>query len=132
MLYGCYLAFGMSTLWGFGSMAVSLLVTVVALTLFLRSKTAKQMVLDSPILREAKAPAQNLGALMDQEGVTLTQLRPSGIALFGEMRVDVVADNELVGSGARIRVVEIEGPRVVVEEIEGESALIDAPDLSDV
>ncbi len=132
MVYGCYLAFGLSTLWGVGSVGFSLMVTVAAMAFFLRSKTAKRMVLDSPALRNAKAPSQDLEVLVGKEGVTLTQLRPSGIALIDEVRVDVVADNELVGSGARIRVVEIEGTRVVVEEIEGESALIEAPDLADL
>jgi membrane-bound serine protease (ClpP class) len=50
-------------------------------------------------------------------GVAVTPLRPSGKAQFGGRFIDVIADGDYVPPGGRIRVVEIEGPRVVVKEV---------------
>ena len=53
-------------------------------------------------------------SLEGQEGVALTTLRPSGTARFGERRVDVVADGEIVEKDTRIKVVGVRGNQVVV------------------
>ena len=53
--------------------------------------------------------------LTGREGVAITPLHPSGSARFGEERVDVVADGEYIETGARVRVAEVHGNRVVVE-----------------
>lgn len=50
------------------------------------------------------------------EGVAKSMLRPTGNAEFsGDMVVDVVTRGEFVEPGTRIRVIEIEGSRIVVE-----------------
>lgn len=48
------------------------------------------------------------------EGEALTVLRPSGTALVGGRRISVVTSGEWVERGARLRVVRVEGNRVVV------------------
>jgi membrane-bound serine protease (ClpP class) len=55
--------------------------------------------------------------LMGREGVTLTTLRPAGVARLGEERVDVVAESGFIEKDLAIRVVEVEGARVVVRKI---------------
>jgi len=50
-------------------------------------------------------------------GVTITQLRPSGTAFINGKRVDVVTEGALIEQGASIRVVAVEGLRVVVREV---------------
>ena len=54
-----------------------------------------------------------LGAI----GVAVTPLRPAGKAQFGEQFLDVIAEGDYVSPGGRVRVVEIEGMRIVVKEI---------------
>ncbi len=56
--------------------------------------------------------------LLDQAGVALTPLRPSGAALIGGHRVDVVTEGPMVERGSPVRVVAIEGMRVVVRKTE--------------
>jgi membrane-bound serine protease (ClpP class) len=56
--------------------------------------------------------------LLDRIGVAQTNLRPSGIALINGQRVDVVTEGPMVERGASVRVVAVEGMRVVVREIE--------------
>jgi membrane-bound serine protease (ClpP class) len=52
------------------------------------------------------------------EGVSYTALRPSGTALINDERVDVITDGEFLDKGVPIRVVMIEGNRIVVSRRE--------------
>ncbi|MBL0871034.1 MAG: hypothetical protein IBJ18_10710 [Phycisphaerales bacterium] len=51
-----------------------------------------------------------------QEGEAMTPLRPSGRVRIGEEVVDVVADSGFIAAGVRVRVLRLEGMRVVVEK----------------
>jgi len=55
--------------------------------------------------------------LIGKEGISLTDLRPSGTAMFGGKRYDVVADNEYINHNCKIKVMSVEGMRIVVAEI---------------
>jgi len=52
--------------------------------------------------------------LLNQIGETLTPLRPGGTARFGDDRIDVVSDGTPVDAGKAVRVVSVEGHRIVV------------------
>lgn len=52
--------------------------------------------------------------LLHQTGTAFTQLRPSGTAIINDRRVDVVTEGALIEKGTPIKVVAIEGMRVVV------------------
>jgi membrane-bound serine protease (ClpP class) len=56
--------------------------------------------------------------LMGQEGITVTVLRPIGIAKIGEKRVDVTSENTMVPQNTRVKVIKVEGNRIVVEPIQ--------------
>lgn len=60
---------------------------------------------------------QRLKELVGHEGVAITPLRPSGTALINDSRVDVVAEGAFIPAGAKVKVLYVEGMRVVVEEI---------------
>lgn len=55
--------------------------------------------------------------LLHQTGTALTVLRPSGTALINGKRVDVVTEGALIERGTPIKVVAIEGLRVVVRTV---------------
>lgn len=57
-----------------------------------------------------------LTELIGKEGVAVSDLRPSGIAEIEKRRTDVITGGEMIEKGARIRVVEVGGNRVIVEE----------------
>jgi len=57
------------------------------------------------------------GELVGREGEAATDLRPSGVGLFDDERIDVVSESEWIPQGARIRVVASEGYRHVVRGI---------------
>lgn len=50
------------------------------------------------------------------EGVTLTPLRPAGSARIGERRIDVISEGEFIAAGVPVKVVLVEGSRVVVRK----------------
>ncbi len=56
--------------------------------------------------------------LIGAEGVSLTDLRPSGTARIFDERLDVVSDTGFVPKGARVRVIRSEGYRHVVEAVD--------------
>jgi len=55
--------------------------------------------------------------MVGKKGNALTDLRPAGTAEIDGKRVDVVTDSEFIEKGSKIEVVEVEGIRVVVREI---------------
>jgi membrane-bound serine protease (ClpP class) len=52
--------------------------------------------------------------LSGAEGIAESVLRPSGVARLAGRRVDVVSRGEMIEAGEKVRVIEIEGNRVVV------------------
>lgn len=55
--------------------------------------------------------------LLHQTGTALSRLRPSGMALINGRRVDVVTEGPFIERGTPIKVVAVEGMRVVVRAI---------------
>ena len=55
--------------------------------------------------------------LLNGTGVALTQLRPSGVAKIDGQRVDVITEGGLIERGKAVKVVAVEGSRIVVREI---------------
>jgi membrane-bound serine protease (ClpP class) len=56
--------------------------------------------------------------LLGQEGVTITQLRPSGFAKFGDRKEDVVSEGEIIPLGVKVKVIAVEGAKVVVRKVD--------------
>ncbi len=55
--------------------------------------------------------------LLHRTGVAITQLRPSGAAFINGKRVDVITEGALIDRGASLKVVAVEGMRIVVREV---------------
>ena len=55
--------------------------------------------------------------LLNGTGVALTQLRPSGTASINGQRLDVVTEGGLIERGTAVKVVAVEGARIVVREV---------------
>lgn len=55
--------------------------------------------------------------LLHQTGVAFTTLRPSGTALINNQRVDVVSEGPLIERGTPVKVIAVEGIRVVVRSV---------------
>lgn len=65
--------------------------------------------------------------LVGQTGMAHTQLRPSGTAVISGRRVDVVSEGALISRGTPVKVIAVEGLRVVVRELTEEELAARAP-----
>jgi membrane-bound serine protease (ClpP class) len=102
--------FGLS--WGVGSLLLSGAATWAILSIVPRTRAGRALVLDAAL----KSPPAS-AIVEGQEGVALTALRPAGAAQIGGQRVDVVADGGFVDAGRAVRVVVVEGARIVVAPV---------------
>ncbi|MDE2874928.1 MAG: nodulation protein NfeD [Gemmatimonadota bacterium] len=66
---------------------------------------------------EGYTSAEVRSELVGSVGVAITDLRPAGVGLFGDERVDVVSESEWIEEGTRIRVMSAEGYRHVVRAV---------------
>lgn len=61
-------------------------------------------------------PAQD-PELVGKVGLAHTALRPAGTVMVNDERIDAVSDGTFIDLGAEVRVIQVEGYRVVVEEV---------------
>jgi len=108
---------------GIRSLAVSFSATVVV-TAFAARYAAKRgfftrFALNLKQRRESGyvAPAA-ARELLGKEGKAISPLRPAGVAEIGMARVDVVSEGGFVSPGTRVRVIRVEGSRVVVRPVD--------------
>lgn len=108
--------------------ALGLVVVIVALVAILLSVTLKSAahgkLSKSPIiLQESERPedgytaGSDMSIFIGREGETRTVLRPSGIADFEGVRLNVVSDGEFIKQGEKVRIDRVEGSRIVVNRI---------------
>ena len=58
---------------------------------------------------------QDMQVFVGHEGKTLSVLRPSGIGDFDGVRLNVVTEGEFIENGTPIRIVRVEGGKIVVK-----------------
>ncbi|HMO05899.1 MAG TPA: NfeD family protein [Kiritimatiellia bacterium] len=68
--------------------------------------------------REFKSYDNHLDALLDLTGTAHTDLRPSGIAMIGQQKIDVLSEAGFVTKGTPVKVIQVAGNRVVVRALE--------------
>ncbi len=56
--------------------------------------------------------------LVGKSGTVVTPLRPAGTVEFGTERLQAVSEGAFIESGAVVRVIEVHGNRIVVEQVE--------------
>ncbi|NPV26854.1 MAG: nodulation protein NfeD [Firmicutes bacterium] len=66
------------------------------------------------------APRRELSQYLGKTGVTLSILRPAGVAEIEGVRLDVVTEGGFIPPKTSVRVVQVEGTRVVVRPVEGD------------
>jgi membrane-bound ClpP family serine protease len=83
-----------------------------------KGKLAKSVVLNEKLTKAAGfSGTADLSGFLDRQGVAQTTLRPAGTAVFDGLKVDVVTEGEFISRGAAVRVIKVEGRRVLVREV---------------
>lgn len=104
-----------------GSLVFALLFFAVIVRYFPSSRLWEKIMLKEKQRREdGFISSQDYRNFLGKRGIALTLLRPSGMALVEGFHLNVVSTGEFVNQGVSIKVVNIEGNRIVVEKIEGE------------
>jgi len=98
---------------------LSILIVGIVLKYFRKHITWKRFVLrDRMTSEEGYVSSPDQAFRLGQHGTAITPLRPAGTAVIGEERVDVVTQGEFIDAGSAVEVVQVEGVRVVVREID--------------
>ncbi|HIU19469.1 MAG TPA: hypothetical protein IAC48_05360 [Candidatus Limiplasma stercoravium] len=106
-----------------GMTLVILALVAIAVSLALRSVNKGRLSKSPMILNDSESATdgyvatQDMEVFVGKEGVTLTVLRPVGMAEVDGIRLNVVADGEYMPKDTRVRVDRVEGPRVVVRKL---------------
>jgi len=81
-------------------------------------RLSKIIVLDQSLDRESGFSAtEDYEELNGKEGVALTTLRPAGSALINGIKYDVVTEGDFISASKSIKVIKVEGRRIVVKEL---------------
>ncbi len=70
-----------------------------------------------------RSTSKNLENLKGKNGISLTTLRPSGKVLIDGRKVNVVTEGVFLPKGCKVKVVMVEGNRVVVRRIDEEKVV---------
>lgn len=106
----------------FALLTIALWIVVVRLLKNPRSAWARGMVLSHEAQADEGFTAMaNRDYMIGERGVALSPLRPSGIAAFGDRRLQVVTEGEFIKKGSPVAIVAVAGSRVVVRQDAGES-----------
>lgn len=108
---------------GLGFAVAELVIGGAAVALSLRSASKGRLSKSSLVLKGGQSrkegffASEDLSAYLGKSGIAQTVLRPAGIAEFGDVRLNVVSEGEFIAKGAEVVVKEVEGARVLVEEV---------------
>lgn len=108
---------------GLKSMGVAVLITIVVMGMLgkyldKRGFWSKLVLQENLSEEESKTTFKQKSELIGKIGVTLTQLRPAGTAKIGDMRYDVVSEGSFTDIHTAVKVIFVEGTRIVVREVE--------------
>lgn len=79
---------------------------------------SKTLILDDSLDSQSGFNATEVYSdIINKEGTTITPLRPAGTALIEGVKYDVVTEGEFIHSYKNIKVIKVEGRRIVVKEI---------------
>ncbi len=122
--YSLFLVFtGVSTTAGFIFVAADIvlipILVVIGLKLLARSPAALRTELSSK--EGVSSQSSDAQLLLSKEGVTVSTLRPSGVAQIEGQRVDVVTRGEFVDKRMPVVVIAVTGNQVIVEQKETQS-----------
>jgi len=101
-------------------MIVSVLLSIFLIRFVVKSKTWDRMILKTNQQKGEgfHASRDNLKSLMGKHGIAYTKLRPAGIVLINDEKVDVMAEGNLIEKDKIVEVILVEGNRVVVREMQ--------------
>lgn len=103
-------------------MLISILIFLGLILIFVlrsaaKGRLSKTLVLSESLKKESGfSGTDDLKEYLNKEGKTLTTLRPAGLADFDGVKLDVVSEGEYIAKDVNVKVIKVEGRRVVVKQ----------------
>ncbi len=102
---------------------IVLLVLAIAISTGLRSIANGRLSKSSIIHSETESneegyrSIEDLQVFMDKEGVATSVLRPTGIADFEGVRLNVSSEGDYIPAGTKVRIIKVEGAKILVRAV---------------
>ena len=106
-----------------GMTLIVLSILAIAISMSLRSAANGKLSRSKLVLNDTESneagyrSTEDLDVFLGKEGVTTTVLRPTGMAEFDGVRLNVISEGEFIQSGTRVQIVRVEGSRILVRTI---------------
>lgn len=105
------------------SILIAMFVAVVGMVVIMKFFGKKLHIFSKLVLKDATTSEEgyvsneNRDELVGKTAVTLTPLRPSGVADCEGERLDVVSEGNFIDNNKQVKIVKVEGSRIVVREV---------------
>ena len=102
---------------------IVLLVLAIAISTSLRSITHGRLRNSSLVHTETESnedgyrSIEDLAVFQDREGITSSVLRPTGIADFDGVRLNVSSEGDFIAAGTKVRIIKVEGAKILVRPL---------------
>ncbi len=102
---------------------IVLLVLAIAISTSLRSITKGRLSKSSLVHSETESneegyrSIEDLAVFMDKEGTATSVLRPTGIADFDGVRLNVSSEGDYIPAGTKVRIIKVEGAKILVKAL---------------
>ena len=106
-----------------GMLLIVLLVLAIAISTSLRSITKGRLSKSSLVHSETESnedgyrSIEDLAVFMDKEGIATSVLRPTGIADFDGVRLNVSSEGDYIPAGTKVRIIKVEGAKILVKAL---------------
>jgi membrane-bound ClpP family serine protease len=123
LIGGIVVGFRAGPVWGVTLMIAVVVLVPVMVVMLLKTmpntRWGKRLIPESPKLQDVSGTGteQNLSLLVGKEGRTLSMCRPAGTAEFDGKRYAVVSEDIVIAADRPVKVMGVEGNRIVVREL---------------
>lgn len=106
-----------------GMTLIILSIIAIAVSMSLRSATKGKLSKSKIILHDVESneagyrSTEDLDIFLGREGLTTTVLRPTGMADFDGVRLNVMSEGEFIPAGMKVQIVRVEGSRILVRTV---------------
>ena len=102
---------------------IVLAVLAIAISTSLRSLSKGKLRNSKLVLTETESneagyrSSEDMSVFVDREGTASTVLRPTGIADFDGVRLNVSSEGDYIPAGTKVRIISVEGQKILVRAI---------------
>ncbi|MBR4081982.1 MAG: hypothetical protein IKK21_09390 [Clostridia bacterium] len=115
--------FNLGPMAALGITLIILSIIAIAISISLRSATKGKLSRSQIILNDVESAeagyrsSVDMNIFLGREGTATTVLRPTGMADFDGVKLNVMSEGEFVPAGTKVQIVQVEGSRIIIKTI---------------